>query len=251
MLGQYKKIILITLFAIFSVSSYAFKIDHITFNQRMDSEDGGYSESTVYNTSLHRRRYKINILKGDINDGSSYIQVYPRILTLEPKSKGIIKIFAKAPRASKIGEYNFKLQFQPISIPTLTKAKNGEISGTSNVTISPVIPMKGYIGEINFTKAIKFEDIKVTKNPKGEGVLVSGKLSNESFTGIDFAAEAYGKNNYLYGSTYVADLEKNIKNKIIVLEFPKINKVEDLKKIVFYRTPTEVREVIKEIKLAD
>ncbi|WP_101474371.1 hypothetical protein [Fusobacterium sp.] len=249
MFKKYKKIIITLLFVLSSISSYAFRLDNIIFNQRIDGPDGGYRESYIVNDSLEKVRYKISVLPGNEKDGSKYVQVYPRVITVEPKSKGVVKIYAKAPSSIEKGEYHFKLQFKPIVIPTLAKAKDGKITGTANIQISPIIDMKGYAGEIDFKNVIKFEDIKVENNLNGKGIIVTGKLSNDSFAGIDFGAEAYGFNDFFYGAAYIGNVEKETKNKFIKLSFSQIKKPSDLKKIIFYRTPSNKREIIKEITI--
>ncbi len=243
-----KKLILIGIFLLSSILSYSFKLSNTVFNQRIDTEEGGYREFYVENQSLGKQRYRVNVLKGSVADISDSVEVYPKILTIEPKSVGILKVFVKAPKGLEKREYNFKLQFQSINIPTLVQAKKGKISGTSNVSLSPVIQLKGYVGEANFEKNIRFEDIKVTKH-KEKGVVVTGILSNDSYIGIEFGAEAYGKNGYFYGAKYVGELGGNGKNKKITLNFPQIKDEKALKKILFYRTPSRTREVIKTIKL--
>lgn len=246
-LKKYKKSILLFLFSIIYINAFSFRLDNIVFNQRMDVAEGGYRELYLSNSSLTKKRYKINILKGNKNDGSSFVQVYPKVITVMPKSKGTIKVFAKALPNTKQGEYDFRLQFKPISIPTIAKESQGKIEGTSNVSIAPIIEMKGYVGNIDFEKELTFKNISIMKGDKG--IVVKGELSNNAFAGIDFGAEAYGVNNFFYGSVYVDDLPKNIKNKKIELKFPMIENPKDLKKIVFYRTPSNTREVIKEISL--
>lgn len=249
MFEKYKKIIIIMLFVLSSISSYAFRLDNIVFNQRIDGPNGGYRESYLVNEALGKVRYKISVLPGNKRDGSKYVQVYPKILTVDPQSTGIVKIYAKAPSNIEKGEYDFKLQFKPIVIPTLAKMKDGKVSGSTNMNISPIVDMKGYVGEVDFAKAIRFEDIKVNKNPNGKGIILTAKISNDSFAGIDFGAEAYGSNNFFFGSVYVDDLGANAQNKEIKLIFPGIKGPKELKKITLYRTPSNNREIIKEIEI--
>ncbi|MGL5202045.1 hypothetical protein [Cetobacterium sp.] len=245
---KYKKIFLISLFSFISLNSYSFKLQNIYFNQRMDGENGGYREFYITNDYLTRQRYKVNILPVPLNDGAKFIEVYPKVITIDPQSKGTVKVFAKAPQNIKKGEYAFNLQFQPINIPTLAKNRDGITAGTSNIGVAPIIELKGYIGDIKFDEVLEIEDIKVEKS-SNKGVVVNGNLSNTSYASIDFGIEAYGNNNFLYGSSYVGNISGNTKNKKIRLSFPMIGNPKDLKKIVLYRTPSNVREVIKEIKL--
>jgi hypothetical protein len=215
----------------------------------MDTPEGGYREFYLENTELTKVRYRVSVLKGDVADISSNVEVYPKVLTVEPKSVGVLKVFAKASEGMEKRQYDFKLQFTPINIPTLSKAKEGnKITGSTQISISPVIGMKGYVGEANFEKNIRFEDIKVTKHEK-EGIVVTGLLSNDSYIGIDFGIEAYGEGDYLYGVAHLSELVRDEKNRKIKLYFPKIKRENLLKKLVFYRTPSRVYEVIKTIEL--
>ena len=243
-----KKLILTGIFLLSSVLSYSFKMHNTVFNERIDGVEGGYREFYVQNETIVKQRYRIKVLKGDVADISSAIEVYPKILTIEPKSEGILKVFAKTTKELEKREYDFKLQFQPINIPTLTKAKDGKIKGTSSAGISPVIGLKGYAGEADYEKNIRFEDIKITKH-KEKGIVITGVLSNDSYIGTEFGAEVYGTNDFFYGSEYVTDLGGNQKNQKITLRFPEIKEVKEVKKILFYRTPSKIRKVIKTIEL--
>ncbi len=243
-----KKLILAGIFLLSSVLSYSFRLEDIVYNERMDGEAEGYKEFEITNNALEKARYRVTVLDGTKNSGASFMEVSPKVVVIEAKSSGVIKAFAKVPEGVENGEYDFKLEFTPINIPTLAKAKEKRIGGTSKIDISPVIPMKGYVGEVDFAKALRFEDIKVEADPKG-GVVVTGLLSNDSYAGIDFGAEAYGRNDYFYDSTYVADLPGHSKNKKIKLYFSGVQSVKSLKKIIFYRTPSRTRKIIKTIDI--
>lgn len=245
-----KASISIFLFLCISLSSYSFRLDNISFNQRVDSEDGGYRESYIINNSLRKERYKINILPGNDNDGSKFVEVYPKVITVDPKGKGIVKIYMKTPTNLPQGEYYFKLQFKPIIIPTLAKNETGKINGTSNINIAPVVEMKGYVGEVDFSESIKIEDIQIKKNKNGKGIILMGNMSNDSFAGIDFGIEYYGSNNYFYGSVTMDDLAANTKTKKFEVVLENIQNPNDLKQIILYRTPSNKREIIKKLDVS-
>lgn len=248
MYKKIKNVFLTGMFFISSAITYSFQVDNIIFNQRMDTPDGGYGELYIKNESLEKRRYKIEVLKGNKNDGSKFISLYPKVVTIEPKSKGTLKIVGKSPQGTKEGEYDFKLRFKPISIPTLSQKKDGRVTGSANVSIAPEVEMKGYVGNIDFSKALRFEDIELIES-KDQGLIVKGKISNDSFAGIDFSAEASGTNDFFYGVDVVPEISGSTKDKIITLNFPKIKNKRDLKKILFYRTHNRTREVLKEINI--
>ncbi|WP_297597273.1 hypothetical protein [uncultured Cetobacterium sp.] len=245
---KYKNSIFIILFILNFLKAYSFRLDNLSFNERIDTNEGGYREFYLTNDSLIRKRYKMNVISGSKNDGAKYVEVFPKVITINPKSKGIVKVFVKAPKETPKGEYDFKLQFQPINIPTLAQNTQGKIEGTSHIMVAPILQMQAYVGEVDFTKHLKLENIKVLNNENG-GISVKSLLSNTSYASIDFGAEAYGKNNFLYESVYVADLPGNTKNLEVTLHFPKIKNTRDLRKIIFYRTPSNTRKVIKEIEI--
>lgn len=248
-LKKYINIIFIFVFLLNNISSYSFILEDIDFNQRMDTLEGGYRELNIINNNLVKQRYKINVLPSKINDGSKFVQVYPKVITIEPKSKGLVKVFGKAPATTTKGEYRFNLQFQPINIPTLAKAREGMTVGNTNIRVAPIVEMRGYVGEIDFEKAIKFENIIIEKNLKNEGIILKGQLSNNSYASIDFGVEAYGSNDFFYGSAQVVNLLGNTKNKDIQFQFPMITDKKSLKKIIFYRSLSEEIENIKEIEI--
>lgn len=248
-----KNIILLTLFLVLNTLGYGFRLDGIHFNQRMDEEQG-YREFYLINNTKNRQRYRVNVLPSQANDGSEYISIYPKVITIEPMEKGLLKVFAKAPNTLPKKEYYFKLQFTPISIPTLAKAKEGGIAGTSNVGIAPVVEMKGYVGEIDFAQALSLENIRVIKAEKDKdgkdgGIIVKAIIKNNSHAGIEMGAEAYLKNDFFVAADYIGEIKANETGKEITLRFKDIKDEKDLKKIVLYRTPSYVREVLKEIEI--
>lgn len=243
-MNKLKNIISI-LFILVSSLSFGFELQGIDFNQRIDGEDGGYREFTLVNRYNEKQRYRINVLKGEKEkDASKYIEVYPKIITVDPQDKAIFKVFAKAPSGLDKGLYTFQLQFLPIGVPKLAKAKDKMVSGVSSVDIAPVIEMSGYVGEINFQEKLRLENIDFQKNQHKNGGKLSGILYNDSYTPIEIGLIAYGKGDYYYGSKYVATLGQNSKYKFSI-DINGINSLEDLKKIVLYRSVDGELKVLK------
>lgn len=247
---------ILIMFLMFNYIGYGFRLDGIHFNQRMDGKEGGYREFYLINDTKMKQRYRVKVLPSEKNNASEYIQIYPKVITLEPKEKGIVKVFANAPNELPKKEYFFKLQFIPVTIPTLAKAKEGAIAGTSNVSIAPVVEMKGYVGEIDFSKALSLENIRIgkaekTKDGKDGGIIVKVLIKNSSHAGIEMGAEAYLKNDFFVGADYIGEIKANEQGKEIVMKFKNIKSEKELKKIVLYRTPSYVREVLKEIDIKE
>lgn len=234
------------LFLAFNYIVYGFRLEGIDFNQRMDGKDGGYRELQLVNDTNERQRYKINVLPGSKNDGSKFINIYPKVVTVEPRTKAPVKIFANAPVTAKKGLYDFQLEFKPIGIPTLAKAKEGVITGTSNVNIAPIVEMYGYVGEVNFQEALRLENIKFTKKEKT--MKIEGDISNDSYAVIEFGLLAYGKDDYLFGGSYVNTIGE-VKEKKIEVEIEGVKNSKDIEKLVLYRSINGGIEVLKTISL--
>lgn len=243
-----KKLKIFFMFFLINMLGYAFKLDGIDFNQRMDGKDGGYRELQLINNTNERQRYKINILQGSKNDGSKFITVYPKVVTVEPQSKSPIKVFAKAPSNIEKGLYDFQLEFRPVGIPTLAKAKEGVITGVSNVNIAPVVEMYGYVGEVSFQDVLRFENIKFLKESDGKGMKIEGNISNDSYAVIEFGVLAYGRDDYLLGGKYV-DTIGNIQNKKVSVVIEGIKSSKDVEKLVLYRSINGGIEILKTIPI--
>lgn len=236
------------LFLAFNYIVYGFRLEGIDFNQRMDGKEGGYRELQLINDTNEIQRYKITVLKGSKNDASEFITVYPKVITVEPRSKSPLKIFASAPTDAKKGLYDFQLEFRPVAIPTLAKVREGVISGVSNVNIAPVVEMYGYVGEVKFQEALRFENIKFLKNSNGKEIKIEGDISNDSYAVIEFGMLVYGKNDYLLGSRYV-DTIGNIKNKRVSINVEGITNSKDIEKLVLYRSINGGIEILKTIPI--
>lgn len=239
------KSLIIMLFMLISSLGFSFELQGIDFNQRIDGEEGGYREFTLVNRYKEKQRYRINVLKGKKElDASEYIDVYPKVVTIDPLDKATFKVFAKAPSTLNKGLYSFQLQFVPIGIPKLAKAKDNMVSGISTIAIAPIVNMYGYVGEINFQEKLRIENIEFKKNSPKDDVKLSGTLYNDSYTPIEICIIAYGKNDYYLSSKYITVLKENSKYDFNT-EFSGINNVEDIKKLVLYRVINGEIKVLK------
>lgn len=243
------KLVSFFLFLMMVSVSYAFRLEGIDFNQRMDGKDGGYREFKIINDGIERQRYKINVLKSEgttTKDASKFIEVFPKVVTVNPKEVGMFKIFAKAPDTAEKGLYSFMLELKPIGIPTLAKAKEGLVTGSVNVNIAPLVEMYGYVGEVDFQKVLRFEEIKI-ENAEGRAS-VSGKLINDSYAVVELGILAYGKGDYLLGGDYIGTLGNN-KEMEVKATIPNVKDSQDIKKFVFYRTVNDKVEKLKVVEI--
>lgn len=243
-MSKLKKLIF-TIFMLINSLGFAFELQGIDFNQRIDGEEVGYREFTLINRYKEKQRYKINVLKGEREqDASEYIDIYPKVITIDPLDKATFKVFAKAPSTLNKGLYTFQLQFVPIGIPKLAKAKDNMVSGISTIDIAPTIEMVGYVGEINFQEKLRIENIDFKKDPAKDGGKLTGTLYNDSYTPIEVALSVYGKGDYYFGSKYIATLKRNSSFKFSV-DINGINDIEDVKKLVLYRSINGELQILK------
>jgi P pilus assembly chaperone PapD len=181
------------LFLFFSINIFAFKLSPDYFDKRIDGK-GSSEEITFWNDSNESVRYKIYVEKVDDGspDMSKWVEVYPKILTIKPKSTGKVRVFAKAPSTAKEPEYQFYLGARTIAIP-----KN-EGGGTQlAMPINLKMRMYGYNGDIKplinlknqqFFKEgnqLKFKGTLINKTEKASSkvqVLLIGNNKRESFT---------------------------------------------------------------------
>lgn len=163
-----KKILQIGLFLLtltYTSFSAGFKMSPYYFDKQID-KDGGAQEYTLFNDSSEKIRYKINVT-GSSQEMNKWIEIYPKVVTIAPKSEGKFKLFIKAPEGTKPGEYNFTIAPQPISIPVLrkTEAKKGEVNIQATAKIGLSLPLAGFVGERgDIKKDIKFDNFKISGN---------------------------------------------------------------------------------------
>jgi P pilus assembly chaperone PapD len=164
------------------------------FDKRIDGK-GGTQQITFINNSNNTIRYQLYIesTKDGSPDMSRWVEVYPKILTIKPKSNGKIKIFAKAPAGAKEGEYQFYLGVQTIHVPR----NNGNVQVSMPINLrlrmygyngipQPVLELKNY-KIVQEGSQVRFKGTLVnnTKNStvKGEVTLVGGKNKEVIETG--------------------------------------------------------------------
>lgn len=212
-----KKSIILGFFMIIASNVFCFNMSNTIFDERIDKQIG-YKEITFKNDSQENIRYKIKVIKPNknSNDMSKMVQVSPKVLNIRPLGEKVLKIFAKAPNGTKEGEYAFRLQIEPIVIPTIKKRKEGVIGGGISIPFVPVVEMYGYVGDANFKKNIKFENVKLKKS--GGKYILTGILINDSFAGKNIGFSFIGSNNFIVGGKWIgrapAKFKKELKLKL-------------------------------------
>lgn len=209
-----KKLINISiLFLLLTRVLFSFVISDTLFDQRVDQVEG-YKEIVLKNSSIENMRFKVMVLKVDEKDMSAWVELSPKVLNIPPKGEKVLKIFAKAPQNTAVGEYSFILQVEPIVIPTISKDEDGKVKANSIVAFVTNIRMFGYVGDANFKENINFEDIKL-KKVSGKYML-TGVLSNKSFAGKNIGFNFIGSNNTKIDIKKIGRIKPNFKQEISI-----------------------------------
>lgn len=177
------------LFGILGIKSLAVPLLPMKFDKRIDG-NGSYQEYQVDNPTNETLRYKIYKKpepkdltdKGIIGSMDKWIEFYPKILTIPPKSKGIVKVAIKAPKNVKQGEYAARVGTTPVAIPKV--GENGEtINAQISLPVGTEIQIFGYVGDI----APKIEgELKEKKTENGS--FVTGNIKNTGSAGVGILA---------------------------------------------------------------
>lgn len=155
-------IVMVNTFSIMSIGP-------IYFNHRIDGE-GGYQEYTIENDSFSTVRYKMGVVpvtedKELYQKMKNWIEIYPKVLTIKPKSSEKVKVLIKADEDAKIGEYRFRIEPQPIYIPELNEDFREKKPSSVRMRVPFVLMMEveGYVGNLGDIR----KDIEITKIKNG------------------------------------------------------------------------------------
>lgn len=205
---------LIFCFSIFSSKTFAFRIMGLNYNKSLED---GYREFTIHNDSMKRERYRIILTPSGDEDITDCLEVYPKIITIEPKSYKTFKIFGVAKRKLEKKEYSFNVNFNPIVVPTIKKYEGNAVTGTASLGFAPSIGMKAFGGKIDYAKDIIVENLVFTKKDKlkiakctifnsSQGTLELGVLLSDNKDNV-YASKAIG--NIAPKSRVTVDIELN------------------------------------------
>lgn len=217
-------IIMILFSIIFLIdTSYGFEFSPIGFDKRIDNGEG-YAEFYLDNSTDDIQRYRIKVIStGKTNDISKYVNIYPTIVNVKPKDRGILKVYAEAPSDLKDGVYRFMLSIESIAVPELEKNKK-DVNGAVSMRVNVNLEMEAYVGEIK--DSIKVIERKVVK--KNNDSYFIGEFLNDSIRGYEIGVGFVDSNNSLIEVHSQGRISKNGKMKV-ELKIPSRSK-----KIVFY-----------------
>lgn len=235
-----KKIKLMLMFLLVSYSALAFKMEGITFNKSLKD---GYKEFIIHNEGTKKIRYRVFVRPSGEEDVTDCVELFPKIITIEPKSSQVLKMFGKAKRELENKEYSFYLDFQQIVIPTLGKNDGQTISGTSTMSLAPSLEMKGYGGEIDYSKALDLQNLKFYKDEKGN-LMLDADLVNNSHGAIEIGLNFYNRDRSRLTSKGMGTIEGKATRKVTI-PMDSFTSEDQIKYIIFY---DEFFETLKEIE---
>lgn len=215
-------------------NTLAFRIDDINFDQRID-DSSSYKEYKVFNDGMNKVRYKVVISSPNEEiDLSKILTVYPKIVTVDPKSYASFKIFGNSKAKLEKREYSFNLNLMPIMVPTLQKDKDKKtIRGNAGVSISPTITMVGYGGEVDLSKDINIGSIEFKKEKNR--IKVELEVENDSHSAIELAVKFYNKSKTKLDTGLIGRVER-LKKKKVEIFLENFDKEEDIKTVILYNT---------------
>lgn len=170
---------LILTFLLTFTATLSFHIAPTFFEKRIDGP-GGYQEFILYNNTTHTQRFKVEFIEGSGNfKGSSHTwaEYTPKIVTIKPKSKSIVKVFMKAPKETTEGEYSTYINFKTIPVPELKDEKDNVIQAANKLMLNVSLEIVGYIGDLKPNLEVK--NLKTKNSEQGEEQL-SFKVINKT-----------------------------------------------------------------------
>lgn len=177
---------ILVFFFLLKTISFSFLIDSIDFDEEVGGN--GYREYKIYNQSMHKAIYKVKISGiGDI-DVTKDMSVYPNILSLDPNSYGVLKIYGGSSTDLPTGEYSFKLTFTPIVIPELKKGKADKITGGSTIGLVPEIIMTAHVGNPKREESLDIENIQFYTN-KNKKLVCKMDVVNNSHASLTLGVQ--------------------------------------------------------------
>lgn len=215
-------------------NTLAFRIDDINFDQRID-DSSSYKEYKVFNDGMNKVRYKVVVSSQNEDiDLSKILTVYPKIVTVDPKSYASFKLFGNSKAKLEKREYSFNLNLMPIVVPTLQKNEGKKtIRGNAGVSISPTITMTGYGGEIDLSKDINIGSIEFKKEKNG--IKVELEVENDSHSAIELAVKFYNKSKTKLDTGLIGRVG-GLKKKKVEIFLENFDKEEDIKTLILYNT---------------
>lgn len=185
------------LMLLFYTTTFSFHITPTFFEQRID-KSGGYQEFILTNNSTKTQRFKVTALPGTgryNGDSDKWIEYSPKIITIKPQSKSVLKVFIKAPKNTEEGEYSSFLNFVSVPVPELEKSDGQTVAAAARMGLDVSIEIIGYVG--NLKPKLEIVDIKTSENSDGKTELAFKVKNNTDKRGVWYNVDVLrGNENY-------------------------------------------------------
>ncbi|MGL4866005.1 hypothetical protein [Cetobacterium sp.] len=218
-----KKIII---FLYLQLQVFGFVLNDINFDRSLQ---GGHKDFKVFNDSKVKLKYRVTIESiGEENIGK-YIQISPKVLTINPGDYAVVKLAGRAPKTLEEKEYEFMLNFKPVVIPTLSKI-NGEITtGKAQAGLVPRVKMSAYSGQANYKEELKLKSISF-RSEEGK-VYGKIKIENTSKGSVALVGNFYDANMKMMTSKFIGRVGAGTTGEREI-ELPNVKDGKDIKTLI-------------------
>lgn len=215
----------------------------LSFDKRIDGM-GAIKDFILTNTTTKTVRYQIKIDKTNFeNDMSRWTEIYPAVITLKPSQKGQVKMYTRAPKNAKEGEYKMVLNAKEMEVPR----ENGRDRKKLNVFTNLKINLYGYVGNLDSSISLRRVKAEIDSN---SGLKLDGILKNTSLRRVNLeviASDRKGKEQVLLSEFKLrADEEKELSELKLYSNDKKID-YSKLENIIVYEK--EVGKELGKIKI--
>ncbi|MGL5175708.1 MAG: hypothetical protein ACRC7F_05085 [Cetobacterium sp.] len=233
------------LFYILIISKFSFgyiNISPTSFDKNIGK--GAYQEFTLYNNTSIPVRYRIEPQKmsgKDVGDMCEWIEVYPKVITIDPANEKMFKVYIKSKGKTLDGDYGAFLNIKQISAPKLKDKKDLDIGAGMIVMTNLNMGLYGYIGAEN----LNLEILKPTITKNDNKYYLKTEITNKTNRLGRIKVEAkVDKNRY-----YPIGEMRIMKNQTLILdnEIKNLKDRNEIKEIVI--TDTETKKVLNTIKI--
>lgn len=238
-----RKISFLLFFILMVVNSFAYiNISPTTLDKNI--KVGAYQEFSLYNGTTIPFRYKITPVAMENNekviDMSKWIEVYPKIVTVNPTESKKFKVYIKAAPKSAEGDYGAFLNIRQMSVPKIKGETDSNIGAGAIIMVNVNMGIYGYVGDKNPTIETTVPEI-YKKDGKS---FLKMKLVNKTNRLVRVKIEAEGEKNYFYsvGET------RAFKGETLVFDH-EIKNLKDNKARKLIITDVETEKIIKKIRL--
>lgn len=207
---------------------------------------GAYEEFTLSNNTTIPMRYKIEAIAmdsktGEIKNMDEWAEIYPKVINVRPAESQKFKVYIKAPKGSKEGDYGMFLNIRQVSAPKLEGELNDGVGAGMMVMTNLNMGVYGYVGDKN----PKIETNTPMIEKRADGRYLKMDIENKSNRLVRVKVEAgIGKNIF-----YPIGEMRILTNKIVMVDnkIQRLPEEAQIKEIVI--TDTETKKILKKIKI--